>query len=288
MTSPRRDRVTLAVYGAIIFLAGSNFVAVRFSNAELPPFWGAAIRFAVACAILAAIVRARRVALPHGRALVGVIVYGALSFGVTYALLYWALRDIAAGLSAILFALVPLLTLFLAVAHGLERFRWRAFLGALVSLAGIAAVFREQLGGSASLLPALAVVAAAATAAESAVVAKMFPRPDPYATNAIGIFAGLVILVPLSFAFGEPHGFPEQPKTILAVAYLIPSTIGIFMGFLYVVRRWTATAASYVLVVSPIVTLVLAALLAGEAISLAVIAGGALVAAGVYLGALSS
>ncbi len=288
MSTPVRDRLTGAVYLGIIFLAGSNFVAVRFSNAELPPFWGATIRFAVACAILAAIVLARRLTLPRGRTLLGVIAYGALSFGLTYALLYWALRDIAAGLSAILFALVPLLTLFLAVAHRLERFRWRAFLGAIVSLGGIAVVFREQLGGSASLLPALAVVAGAATAAESGVVAKMFPRPNMYAMNAIGILAGLVVLVPLSFVFGESHDLPRQPKTILAVAYLIPSTIGIFMGFLFVVRRWTATAASYVLVVSPIVTLILAALLAGEAISLAVVAGGALVAAGVYLGALSS
>jgi drug/metabolite transporter (DMT)-like permease len=35
-------------------------------------------------------------------------------------------------------AFVPLLTFFFAMAHGLERFRWRGLFGAALGVAGIA------------------------------------------------------------------------------------------------------------------------------------------------------
>lgn len=38
----RLDPPGLAAFAAIVVLRGVNFVAARFSNAELPPFWGAA------------------------------------------------------------------------------------------------------------------------------------------------------------------------------------------------------------------------------------------------------
>ena len=45
----------------VVILGGSNAVAIRFSNLELPPFWGAGIRFAAAALVFWAIVLVRRV-----------------------------------------------------------------------------------------------------------------------------------------------------------------------------------------------------------------------------------
>jgi drug/metabolite transporter (DMT)-like permease len=279
--------VTLAAFGVMAVIAGSNFVAVRFSNQELPPFWGATLRFAIACALFFGVMRSRHAALPRGRALAGVAIYGALGFGAFYALMYWALLSVNAGLASVLVALVPLLTFFLAIAHGLERFRLRGLVGALVALAGIAVIFAEQLGGKAELLPLLACIGGAACIAESSVVAKLFPRVDPAATNAVGMVAGLAILAPLSLASGEPWTPPQRMDTIIAVLYLTTiGSVGLFALFLYVLRRWTATATSYLLVVSPLVTVAVASVLAGEQISAQFAAGALLVAAGVYVGAL--
>jgi hypothetical protein len=47
----RISGMTLVAFVAVVILGGSNAVAVRFSNFELPPFWGATIRFASAAAI---------------------------------------------------------------------------------------------------------------------------------------------------------------------------------------------------------------------------------------------
>lgn len=288
MTRARPDPVTLAAYAVMIVIAGSNFVAVRFSNQELPPFWGATLRFAIACALFFGVMRWRRAALPRGRALAGVAIYGALGFGASYALLYWALRSVPAGLASILVALVPLLTFFLAIAHGLERFRLRGLVGALIAVAGIAVVFAEQLGGTVELAPLLACIAGAVCIAESGVVAKLFPRVDPAATNAVGMLAGLAILAPLSVVAGETWRLPQRIETILAVLYLMTiGSVGLFALFLYVLRRWTATATSYLLVLSPLVTVAVASLLAGEQVSAQFALGGVLVGTGVYVGALS-
>ena len=96
--------LTILAFLTIVLVLGVNFVAVRFSNRELPPFSGAALRFFLASAILFAVVRLQRLALPRGHALQGVLIYGALAFGVTYACLYWGLVSVPAGMAAVLFA----------------------------------------------------------------------------------------------------------------------------------------------------------------------------------------
>jgi drug/metabolite transporter (DMT)-like permease len=199
------------------------------------------------------------------------------------------LVSVPAGLASVLIALVPLLTFFLAIAHGLETFRLRGLAGALIALAGIAVVFAEQLGGAVEVAALLAVIAAAVCAAESTVLVKLFPRVDPAATNAVGILAGLAFLAPLSLVTGETWTLPQRMETIVAVLYLVTiGSVGLFAMFLYVLRRWTATATSYLLVLSPLVTVALASVLAGEQITLQLVLGGALVGVGVYVGALST
>lgn len=71
-----------------VLLLGANWVGVRFSNRELPPFWGPALRFAVASAVLFGVVALRGIAIPRGRALWGAILYGVGQYFLTFALIY--------------------------------------------------------------------------------------------------------------------------------------------------------------------------------------------------------
>jgi len=87
MTSPG-ERVALAAFVTQAVLAGGNAVGIRFSNRELAPLWGAGFRFALAAALLLAVMAALRLAVPRGQALAGAIVYGALNFGGAFALAY--------------------------------------------------------------------------------------------------------------------------------------------------------------------------------------------------------
>ena len=49
------ERTALAAFFAMSILAGGNTIAIRFSNRELDPLWGACLRFALAAMILATI-----------------------------------------------------------------------------------------------------------------------------------------------------------------------------------------------------------------------------------------
>lgn len=279
-------RVLIAFIVATI-LAGTNAVAVSFTVKELAPFLGAALRFAVATLVFAVIVLIRRVSLPRGRPLAGVIVYGLLNFGLSFALIYTAISELTAGFTMIILALTPLLTLLFAVLHRLEPFRWRALAGALLALGGIALAFAGQTASGAPLWAVLFMVGAAASFAEATVVLKLLPPVSPLAANAVGMAAATLLLTGLSLLVGEVWALPQEGQTWLAVLHLIVfGSVVLFYLFVYVVQRWTATASSYSMVLAPFVTVPLGALLAGEEISAGLLIGGVFVLVGVFVGAL--
>jgi drug/metabolite transporter (DMT)-like permease len=278
---------TLGAFALMVVIGGSNIVAVRFSNQELPPFWNATLRFAGAAAIFFAIVALRRTPLPRGRAVWGPVLYGVFGGGASYALAYWALAQVNAGVAAVVLALVPLMTFFLAIAHRLETFSARGLVGALVAAVGIGLIFRDQLAAEVPLAPLLALLVATAFIAESAIVVKFFPRVDGFMTNAIGALVTVFMMLPLSLLAGEPRGLPTLGATWIALAYLIVvGSVVLFFLFLHILERWTASATSYALVLSPLVTIAVGAAVTGETVTAAFLAGGALVGLGVYLGAI--
>ena len=283
------DRSTALAFALLVLVGGSNFVLVRFSNRELDPFWGAALRWGAASAISFGIVAVRRTALPRGRALVGVTIYGILYFGAFYAFAYWGLQRAPAAVAALLFAPVPLITLLLAAAQRVERLRLLGLAGALVAAAGIGVmVLIDASSLAVPLASFLALLAAATCAAEGGIVVKLFPRSDPFAANAIGMAAGTLMLVALSLVSGERLTLPSRGSTWAAVATLVVlGGVVLFFLVLVVLRRWTASALSYAFVLFPIVALLLSAALEGTRVTPGILVGTAIVAVGVYVGALA-
>ncbi len=279
------DRLALAAFAGAVAIGGSNFVAIRFSNRELDPLWGAGLRFALAAVVFGLLFAGLRLSLPRGRDLALVSLYGLLSVGAAYGCLYWALRDVPAGVGAVVLAVGPLLTLLLAVAHGMERLSGRALAGAVVALAGSAVIFAEPGGdgfgwGSFALLGL-----AALCASESVVVSKLAGPQHPVAMNFVGMSVGAAVLLLVSWAGGDRLALPHEGETQLALAYLVAATVGLFLLVLFVVQRWTASATSYLFVLMPVVAVAMGALLLDEAITATTVLGGAIVCGGVYVGA---
>jgi len=281
-----RDRTTIAAFIACALLAGGNGVAVRFSNHELAPLWGATVRFAAASAVLWAIVALRRLPLPRGRAFVGSVLYGLLAFAVAFALLYWGLQRAGAGLAQIILALVPLLTFLFAVAQGIERFAWQVLIGSVVAVAGVGIVFADQAATTVPAISMFAILGGAAAMAESNVIIKRFPRAHPVATNAVAMGVACLVLLAASLATGEPHVAPSRPETWVAIGYVsVIGSVVVFSLFLFVIARWSASASSYVMLIVPLVTVAASAAIDHEQVTLAYLVGGPLVLAGVYVGA---
>jgi drug/metabolite transporter (DMT)-like permease len=281
------DQAALGAFVGAVLIGGSNFVAVRYSNRELDPLWGAGLRFALAALVFGVLCVALRLPLPRGRMLGLVVAYGLLGFGAAYGCLYWAMQEVPAGIAAVVMAVGPLLVLLLAVAHRLERLNGRALAGALIALAGSVVIFFQpgsvDFGWSSFALLGFAALAAA----EAVVVSKRIGRQHPVAMNFVGMSAGAAALLVVSAATGERLALPAQGKAQVAVVYLVAATVGLFLFVLVVVQRWTASRTSYIFVLMPVVAVALGALVADERITATTLLGGAIVCAGVYVGALA-
>lgn len=281
------DRGTLIAFVLSAVLAGGNGIGIRFSNRELDPLWGAGLRFALAAALFAAVMVAMRLTLPSGRALAGVVVFGLLQFAATYALAYYALVELHAGFGQILLALVPLMTLLLATAQGQERLRLAALGGTILALAGVAVMSSAPLRDSLPVLSVLAGLGSALCFAEAAVLVRRFPPVHLVTMNAVGMTVGAAALLAASVLAGEERALPDRGETWSAVAYLATlGTMGVFLLYITVIRRWGASRAAYSFVLIPVVTVVLSAWLDDEPIGWSLVLGGLLVLVGVYVGAL--
>jgi drug/metabolite transporter (DMT)-like permease len=286
--SDRPDRATLLAFGIGTLIAGSNFTAVKYSNKELPPFFGAGLRFAAAAFLLVIFIVLRRIRLPKGRLLFGTLLFGFLAFFTSYAFLYVALVRLPAGITGVVMGSVPLITLFLAYFHGLEPFRVRGLIGALITIVGIAVLVRAPVGGELPLVWLLAVLGAAVSAAEANIIIKKYPPVHPVSTNAIGMVIGATLLLISSLISGERWSLPSRSETWFALGYLITiGSIGLFATVLFVLARWTASAASFQFVLIPVAAVGFAAWLAEEPLGWSTLVGALIVIVGVYVGALS-
>jgi drug/metabolite transporter (DMT)-like permease len=280
------DRVALAALAGNGLLAGGNAVAIRYSNRELAPLWGASLRFALAAALLLAATAVLRLRLPRGRAMAGAVLFGAFNFGGAFGLFYFALVELHAGFGQILLALVPLATLLVAVLERQERFRVAAVVGAVVALAGIAVMSRTSLRAL-PLLPVMAAVGSALCFAQAAVLVRRFPPVHPVTMNAVGMATGAALLVVASVLAAESIELPRRDATWAALAYVVVvGSVVVFLLYLVVLHRWAASRAAYLFVLIPFVTVALSAWLDDEPVDATLVLGGLLVLAGVYVGAL--
>jgi drug/metabolite transporter (DMT)-like permease len=287
MSQSADNKIYLAFTNAVL-IGGANFVAVSYSNLELPPLFGAALRFALAAFLFLLILRLRRVKLARGRAAVGAAIYGLLGFGAAYAFIYYALVGLAAGTVAVIMAAVPLFTLVIAVLLGQERLSLRGFVGGSLAIAGIAVLSLGALGDDLSYAYLVAAVLGAVAAAASSVAAKALPDVHPLNMNAIGMASGATLLAAGSILLNEQWLIPRQAHTWLALGWLvILGSVGLFQLFLYVIRRWTASATAYVITAMPVVAVALGAIMLDQPITPTVLAGGFLVIVAVYVGAIS-
>jgi drug/metabolite transporter (DMT)-like permease len=281
------ERTALIAFLAMSVLAGGNAVAIRFSNRELDPFWGASLRFALAAALLVTVMAVLRLTPPRGRALAGALLYGTLAIGGAFAFAYYGLVHLHAGLGQTLLAVVPLATLFLAVVQRQERIRLGAVIGGLIALAGIAVMSDATLDADIPAGSLLAVLGAAFCFGEATVLVRHFPPVHPVTMNAVGMATGAVLLFAGAIVADDALELPRRGETWLAIGYLVPvGSVLVFILYLVVLRYWEASRAAYEFVLIPVFTVMLSAWLDDEPLGLGLLLGGPLVLLGVYVGAL--
>lgn len=190
---------SVALYALLCIIWGSTWLAIKVGYGGLGPFTVAALRFLCAGMLLTILVPVLGARWPRGRTEWAVVVcVGVLLFGGDYGLIYWGEQFIDSGLTAILFATLPLFTVALAHVYipG-DRITARKLAGTLLALGGVIALFGESLRLDASqLAPMAAIVAATILAAIAGVVTKRHGATlHAAALNAPAMLIGGVVLI---------------------------------------------------------------------------------------------
>jgi drug/metabolite transporter (DMT)-like permease len=272
-------------FAACSLIWGSTFLVISIGNDALAPVWGATLRLILATIALGLWARARGAPLPRGPALRAALGYGITQFGINFPLLYWAEQRVPSGLSAVIYATIPLSSALMTRAFGLEQLTARKLGGALVALVGVGVLFSGAFGQHLAVSGLAAILVGATASALGSVLLKLGPRQDPFAVNAVGSAVSIPVAAVASFALGESHAIPTTLGAAWPLLYLTGAgSLGAYVIMSWLVSRWSVTRTAYVTVVVPVIALGLGSVVRHERLTAVSLAGTALVFAGLFLG----
>jgi drug/metabolite transporter (DMT)-like permease len=279
------DAAAWGAFAACCAIWGSTFLVISIGNDTVPALWAATLRFALASVLLLVIARVTHTPLPRGPALRSAAQYGFFSMGINFALLYWGERVVPSGLTALLFATLPLTTAVIAAAFGMERLSLQRIAGGFVALIGVLVIFSHEIGTALPIVPLVAVALAATSAGLGSVLLKRGPRQASIGVNVVGSGIGLVVCLLASFALGERHAMPLRVEEWGPILYLtLLGSIGAYVLYAWLLNRWSVGRLSFLSVIVPIVALGLGGAVRHERLTLASLCGTVVVLGGVTLG----
>jgi drug/metabolite transporter (DMT)-like permease len=108
-----RSSVKCLTFLLVALIWGTTWTAIKLSLEGYPPVIGATLRFVFAIAMLGLYAGVTRLSLALPRTTTAwVVVTAILVYVIRYGLVYWGEQYLNAGVTAILFAVVPLATTF--------------------------------------------------------------------------------------------------------------------------------------------------------------------------------
>jgi drug/metabolite transporter (DMT)-like permease len=291
MTSPSStgpgDAWLRAMPVVFVLIWSTGFVVARLAMPHAPPMSFLAWRYALSVGLFVAWVALSRAAWPQGRtqvfhlAVTGMLMHAGYLGGV------WAAvkLGLGAGTAALIVGLQPLLTAVWMSRQGpAHRVEVRQWLGLAMGLAGLLLVVQHRLGaGQATAVNLLLAVLALASITTGTLYQKRWVAPcDVRSAAVVQLLAAFVVTAPLAMLETEPVDW--HPDLLIAMAWsVLALTLGGSSLLYLLIQRGAATQVSSLMYLVPPCTALLAWAMFGEPITLSVVAGMALAAAGVGL-----
>jgi drug/metabolite transporter (DMT)-like permease len=278
------------VWLLLCLIWGSTWLFIKLGLSDLPPFTFAGIRFVIASTILFAIIAARRLSLPRGRAAwVLLFISGILSFTLNYGLVFWGEQYVSSGLAALLQATIP--AFGLVIAHFYlpgEQMTPLKIFGVVMGVAGVGVVFSNQLSvaGPRSLAGCAGLIVGSACAAYANVLVKARgAKLDPAILAGGQMVFGLVPLLLIGIYFeGNPLHFHWTRMAIVSLFYLaIVGSVVAFLLYYWLVQQMDVTKTMLVALVIPVIAVILGVVVLSEELNWRTFVGGAMIISGIGL-----
>jgi len=221
----------------------------------LPPAWLVAVRFAVAAAVLLAVVdrAALRAALRWE-----VLAWGAAGLGGSVLVQNTGIAKTSVTHASLLIGTGPVLIAVIAAAWHRDVARPVAWLGFTMSLAGVAVVASGHGGGATGAGDALVLTSVLVAATMTVAQARLFEGRDPVAVTAVQFLGAALAVLPVAAATeGLPPAVPAGGAgavAFLAVAGLtVAGTLLPFTLFAYGQHKVSTEVAGAFLNLEPLV-----------------------------------
>ena len=230
MASPRH--LDLLALLALSLIWGSAFALIKIAVAEVTPLTMAAGRIALAAVVLLAVQAVvgppLRILWTAPRLWLPFLVLGMLGNGIPFVLIGYGETRIDSGLAALLIGTMPLSTIVLAAAFGVERgLGARAWAGIALGFAGLVLLLGPATGGDwlsgdgDMIVAQLAVVLGGASYAATAVYGRVVSLRLPVAVVAAGsMVASALVMTPLVLIIDQPWQASPGAPAILAIVTL--------------------------------------------------------------------
>ena len=269
-------------------LGGTSIGATRFIRHAIDPLAIGAFRFGLGFIFLLPIALMQGGKWPARNDWAGVAGLGLLFFGLFPILFNASLIFTTAARGALALSTLPLLTMVVAAALGVEPLTMRKTAGVLIATTGVAVALLSSLASAPSGAwrgDALMVCAAFCMALYSAWSKPFIARSGPIPFTTMGMSAGALFLITVSAIRGsfEPVAAFGPPQW-MAVIYLgLFGSALTFYLWAFALSRTTPTRVAISVTVNPITAALVGAVLLDEPIRWNLIVGLMAVALGIWI-----
>jgi drug/metabolite transporter (DMT)-like permease len=288
----RQDLLVRAMPAVFVLIWSTGFIVARYGMPHAPPMKFLAVRYILSAACFLAWAMAARAVWPRGGvqfghlAVTGVFMHAGYLGGV------WAAVKLGmgAGLAALLVGLQPVLTAIWVSMRG-GKVAARQWAGLALGLAGLLLVVWQKLGfGEVHVHNVAFALVALVSITAGTLYQKRFVAPcDVRTANLVQLIAAFIVTAPLAWMETVSMRWtgPQGSVNVELAGAMAWSVLGLTLGgssLLYLlIQRGAATTVTSLMYLVPPSTAVMAWLLFGEPITLVIVAGVALTAAGVSL-----
>jgi drug/metabolite transporter (DMT)-like permease len=282
-------RTAYAAWIAVCLIWGTTYLGIRVALETIPPASLGALRYTIAGAILALILRARGERLPSPAHWRGLWLLGFLMIGLGNGGVIWAEQWVPSGVAAVVIASSPFWMVGIeAVLPAGERLSRQSVIGLLIGFVGILLLVWPELTVGGELGRQFAFGLIALQIAEIGwALGSSYSRRHARGENAVGAAAlqmlfGGVLLAIVATLRGEWSHLTFTWRSGAAELYLIVfgSLVG-YTAYVYALKHLPISTVSLYAYINPVIAVILGTMLLGEPFGWRVVVAPLFVFAGV-------
>jgi drug/metabolite transporter (DMT)-like permease len=275
---------SIALFALMCTIWGLTFIAIKAGVDELPPVFFAATRFLAAGTLLLVAAKVAGHSIDVRARMAKIIVTAMLVTTASYATLFWGMLYVPTGFTAIInLSLSPVALFTIGLALRQEQFSWGKAGAVGLGVAGLLVMFNARAAIDPSpqaLAGAAAIIAGTITWCLGSVLTRPLSRALPALVLAgwqtlLG-GAGLALI---SYVLERPSlslfsAFAD-PAVLAGWTFLVlGGSLAAYTIFLRLLRDWGPTAAGSYCFVSPVIAVIVGAIVFGETYTAAEGVGG--------------